>query len=54
MGSIETSDCVHTWRLHFQEQNGKGQRKMQTQMSGVNGPEHVSSVMIYAQSFVHT
>ena len=48
MGSMETSYCVHTQRLHFQERDGKDQRKMQRQTSGVKRPEHVSSVMIYA------
>ena len=38
MGSLATSDCVHTKRLHFQERDGKDQRKMQTQTLCVNVP----------------
>ena len=37
-GKMSTSDGVHTLRLHFQERNGKDQKKTQTQTLRVKGP----------------
>ena len=38
MGSMATSDCVHIYRVHFQERDGKDQRKTQMQSLGVSVP----------------
>ena len=40
MGSMATSDGLHTERLYFQELDGKYQRKTQTQTLCVNVPLH--------------
>ena len=37
-GKVPRIDGVHTLRLHFQERNGKDQRKTQTQTLRVKGP----------------
>ena len=36
MGSMATGDGVYTWRLHFQDRDGKDQRKTEMQTLRVN------------------